>query len=475
MLEVHGLHIGFQRYSGLLRRAWMEPVRGVDLQVQAGELVALVGASGAGKSLLAHALLGILPTNAHTHGRLLLDGEALTPRRLAELRGRQIALVPQSLTFLDPLAQARRQVRWAALAAGQPADDAAVREALHRYGLPAEAAARYPHQLSGGMARRVLNAMATVAQARLLIADEPTSGLDPEVSALSLSHLRALADGGRGVLVITHDLQAVLPHADKLVILEDGRSVETTTPSHFFAGRLAHAYSRALRAALPAYGFGGAAVPAGKASGPVVLHAADLRHQWPKATRPLFEGLDLSLAAGEWQALQGPSGCGKTTLARLLAGQLPLQHGRIDLPPIAGSASSRARPVQWLHQHAELAFNPRRRVGDSLAEGWQPDTRTLQRFGIATGWLQRFPHELSGGELQRLNIVRALVPGLRVLIADEMTAMHDAITQASLWHGLREALAGRDVAVLVISHDTALLDALGVRRLSVDFRCASPA
>lgn len=470
LLDIQGLQIAFQRQRGVWQREWLEPVRGIDLALRAGELVALVGASGAGKSLLAHALLGILPGNAHVRGSMAFDGEPLTPARLARLRGHDVALVPQAVTFLDPMARAGRQVRWAARAARRDDSPAAADVALQRYGLAPMAGALYPHQLSGGMARRVLTAMATVAQARLLIADEPTPGLDPEVSALALRHLRGLADGGRGVIVITHDLPAVLPHADRLVILDGGRSIETTTPEYFFAGRLQQPFSRALRDAMPGLGFQLPTATTDSGSAACVLQAEGLRHQWPAVEKPLFEGLGLRLNSGEWLALQGPSGCGKTTLARLLAGQIAPQQGRVEVQSVAGAGP--AHPVQWVHQHAELAFNPRRRVGDSLREGWRPDAATLQRFGIEPTWLERHPHELSGGELQRCNIVRALVPGLRVLIADEMTAMHDTITQAALWRALRSTLAGREVAVLVISHDQALLDALGVRRLDSALRKA---
>ncbi len=458
MLEVHDLHVAFARYRGLLARTWHEPLRGLHLRVQRGELVALVGASGAGKSLLAHTLLGMLPGNAHVRGRIAFDGAPLDRDALARLRGREIALVPQAVTYLDPLARARTQLHWAARAAGRAAPGVA-EQSLGRYGLAPAVGALYPHQLSGGMARRVLTAMATVSLARLLIADEPTSGLDAEASALALRHLRLLADAGHGVLVITHDLATVLPLADRLEIVDRGRSVESTTPGAFFAGDLRQAYARALRAAMPALGY---ALPTHRpAGGAPVVQAQGLRFAWPGAPRPLIDGLDLRIDAGEWVALQGPSGCGKTTLARLLAGQLAPQAGRLSV----ADGGTPAHPVQWIHQHAERAFNPRLRVGRSLREGWSPPAATLERFGIDGAWLERFPHELSGGELQRLNIVRALVPGLRLLIADEMTAMHDTLTQAGLWRALRAELAGRPVAVMAITHDDALIEALNLRRL----------
>ena len=121
--------------------------------------------------------------------------------------------------------------------------------------------------------------------------------------------------------------------------------------------------------------------------------------------------------------------------------------------------------MQLVMQHAELALNPRWRIGASLREGWQPDAETLRSFGIREEWLQRFPHELSGGEIQRISIVRALIPQLRILVADELTTMHDPITQVQIWRALQEQARKRGLGLLAISHDAALLQALHARVL----------
>ena len=259
MLEVRDMFVQFARYRNLLQREWLPVLNGVSLDVQRGELVALIGASGAGKSLLAHAVLGILPRTARLSATLLFDGQALTPALQAQMRGRRIALVPQAVTYLDPTAVAQRQVAWAATAARRARRAAdAQRQAQHellRYGLPEAAHGRYPHQLSGGMARRVLLAIATVSQADLLIADEPTSGLDPEVCQMALEHLRALADAGKGVLVITHDLDSVRHVADRIVVMQAGRTVEAIDAAVFSRGQAQHPFTRALYRALPQNGF----------------------------------------------------------------------------------------------------------------------------------------------------------------------------------------------------------------------------
>ena len=257
LLEVEDLRISFVQYSQGLRRTRLDVITGLDLSVGAGELVAVVGASGAGKSLLAHAVLGLLPPNALEQGRLAFDGAPLDPARRAALRGREIALVPQSVTFLDPVARVGAQTRRAARLAGRSDPAAAVRQAYERVELPAGTERLYPHELSGGMARRVLMATATIGRPRLLIADEPTPGLHEDVVLETLANLRRSADEGAGVVLITHDLARALKVADRVAVFYAGTTVEEA-PAAAFSGAgegLAHPYSRALWDALPERGF----------------------------------------------------------------------------------------------------------------------------------------------------------------------------------------------------------------------------
>jgi peptide/nickel transport system ATP-binding protein len=258
MLDVENLSVSFSRYQGLLRRRDLTVLNGVDVTVQPGELVAMIGQSGGGKSLLAHAVLGILPRNARQEGRLTFEGQVLDTRLQKKLRGHRMVLVPQSVTWLDPTASAGRQVGWGARAAGRDPSRDAVAHEFARHGLEREAMALFPHQLSGGMARRVLTAIATMAQADLLIADEPTSGLDPSVRSMALTLLRRLADEGRAVLVISHDLSAVLPVADHVTVLHNGRTVEIAPGAMIRETGPRHPYSKALWAALPENGFNAA-------------------------------------------------------------------------------------------------------------------------------------------------------------------------------------------------------------------------
>ncbi|TAD88744.1 MAG: ABC transporter ATP-binding protein [Alphaproteobacteria bacterium] len=256
LLSVDHVSVRF-RSAGWWRQRWVTVLADVSLSVARGEMVALIGASGAGKSVLAQAVLGVLPSTAAVSGVIQFEGTVLTPPVLARLRGRRIALVPQTLTHLDPVRRIGPQLVAAARRGGVPADlrVAAVRTELARYGLGEAVARQHPHTLSGGMARRALAAMATVGQADLLLADEATTGLDPEATLHALHLLRGLADDGRGVLVITHDLATVLRLADRVVVLYAGQTVEEVAGSALAQGAVRHPYSHALWQALPSQSF----------------------------------------------------------------------------------------------------------------------------------------------------------------------------------------------------------------------------
>lgn len=266
MLEINNLSVAFRRYRGVTSHSHMICLRDVSLSTDKYEIMAIVGGSGAGKSLLAHAILGILPSNAEVHGSITFAGERLTAKRQAELRGKAIALVPQSITFLDPLTHIGNQVIAAARRAGIPPRERkdAAAKALARFGLDAAVAGSYPHELSGGMARRVLLAVATVGDPGLIIADEPTRGLDTGNATVVLDYLRALAARGKTVLLITHDIRAALAVTDRVLVVRESRVVELA-PASAFRGegtQLTSDYSRALWRALPENEFS-AALPAG--------------------------------------------------------------------------------------------------------------------------------------------------------------------------------------------------------------------
>ncbi len=253
MLSISNLGVTFTQYDQGLRRKQLTVITDLDLDVQSGEVVAVVGASGSGKSLLAHALLGILPENAALSGTMQFQGKTLTPARCRSLRGKTIVLIPQSVGYLDPLMRAGAQVQQAARRAGKsPAEaSASMVKTFVRYDLPAATRYSYPFQLSGGMARRVLVSTAVVTEAQLVIADEPTPGLHPDVVIETLNHLKELAREGRGVIMITHDIEAALQIADRVAVFYAGTTVEIASASDFATGNLRHPYTQALWRSLP--------------------------------------------------------------------------------------------------------------------------------------------------------------------------------------------------------------------------------
>ena len=253
LLDVRHLSVGFESYNSRLERVIFQAISDLSVSVSEGEILAIVGSSGSGKSLLAHAVMDILPSNARIGGEMSYRGEPLTAERKVQLRGHEIAFIPQSVAFLDPLMRTGAQVCGTA---GKSLWGK-MREAFDHFGLKKGAENLYPFQLSGGMARRVLLSTAYVAKAELIIADEPTPGLDLELALEALKDFRALADNGCGVVLITHDIDLALHVADKIAIFYDGRVVETARVSSFSGdgSGLTHPYSRALFRALPQNGF----------------------------------------------------------------------------------------------------------------------------------------------------------------------------------------------------------------------------
>lgn len=257
ILDVRGLALSFTQYDTGFSQAALPVMQDLSLTIDPGQLVAVVGASGSGKSLLAHSILGTLPYNAQMEGTLLYNGRPLTAPLQKTLRGDEIVLVPQGVDALDPLMKIGPQVQ------GKRRGKAAklrMLQVLARYGLGPEVAELYPFELSGGMVRRVLIATAVMGNPRLIVADEPTPGLHLAAAQRVLGHFREIADQGAGVLLITHDLELAVSVADRVVVFYAGTTVEDTCAKSFQSGDgLRHPYSKALWAALPQNRF--AAVP----------------------------------------------------------------------------------------------------------------------------------------------------------------------------------------------------------------------
>lgn len=255
ILSVKDLGISFSQYTKGLRRRELEVITNLDIDLYEGEILAVVGSSGSGKSLLAHAILGILPDNATTEGNIIYKGKSLTLKDKEKLRGREIVFIPQSVNFLDPLMKVSKQVKISI--ENKEEANKRQRDIFNKYGLDKKVDNFYPFELSGGMARKVLLSTALVSDCKVIIADEPTPGLDEKSLNEALKDFRNIADSGCAILMITHDIEAALKIADKIAVFYAGTTLEIANVNDFKGDgkNLRHPYSKALLNALPQNGF----------------------------------------------------------------------------------------------------------------------------------------------------------------------------------------------------------------------------
>ncbi|WP_296875888.1 ABC transporter ATP-binding protein [uncultured Methanobrevibacter sp.] len=257
LLEVNNLSISFTQYVQGLNRHDSKVITDLTIDVDENEIVAILGSSGSGKSLLAHSILGILPYNSHVTGEIKYEGQVLDQELKEKLRGDEICLIPQSVNFLDPLMKVSEQ------AIGECKDEnehkekkLRQREIFDKYGLDESVDDLYPFELSGGMARKVLLSTALVGNPKLLIADEPTPGLDSKSVKETIEDIRNLKENGKGVLLITHEIDVALKTADRIAIFYSGYVIEINTVENFKnAENVLHPYSKALINSLPRNGF----------------------------------------------------------------------------------------------------------------------------------------------------------------------------------------------------------------------------
>ena len=257
LLEVNNLSISFTQYVQGLNRHDSKVITDLTIDVDESEIVAILGSSGSGKSLLAHSILGILPYNSHVTGEIKYEGQVLDQELKEKLRGDEICLIPQSVNFLDPLMKVSEQ------AIGECKDEnehkekkLRQREIFDKYGLDESVDDLYPFELSGGMARKVLLSTALVGNPKLLIADEPTPGLDSKSVEETIEDIRNLKENSKGVLLITHEIDVALKTADRIAIFYSGYVIEINTVENFKnAENVLHPYSKALINSLPRNGF----------------------------------------------------------------------------------------------------------------------------------------------------------------------------------------------------------------------------
>ncbi|VFR28103.1 ABC transporter ATP-binding protein [plant metagenome] len=486
-------------------------VADLDLRVEAGRAVALVGESGCGKSTTALALMRLLPPYARLSGSIRFDGEELVGlprRRMLALRGRRISMIFQEpMTSLNPLATIGAQVA-EALTLHLPLSPAQARlraiELLERVRLP-DPARRYddyPHRLSGGQRQRVMIAMAVACRPSLLIADEPTTALDVTIQAQILALIDELRrDLGMAVLLITHDLGVVSQWTDRVVVMHDGRKLEEGETRKVFQAP-AHAYTQGLMGASlhlerdltyrsgrlaeirrdasggfelarpPAKAAASRPVPADQAEPLLSVRGLQVRYG-PQATA--VDGVSFDIAPGETVGLVGESGCGKSSLSRAILRLVPAQAGEVRLSGqdlLALSAKDLLpwrRQVQMVFQDPYGSLNPRHRVRDildhalrihGLREAGERARRIaaiLDDVGLPRGAALRYPHEFSGGQRQRIGIARALVLRPRLVICDEPVSALDVSVQAQILNLLGDLKAVHGLSYLFISHDLSVV------------------
>ncbi len=440
-----------------------------DLRFAPGRAATIVGESGSGKSLLAHAAMGTLTHDLEARGRLRL-GEATYDMADRDNRrhlwGRHLALLPQEpVLALDPTMRVGEQV--AEGAAGYRSDRRAAQgragELLTTLGLGRWARA-YPHTLSGGMAQRVAFAAATIGGARVLIADEPSKGLDDAARDALAALLRSHVGSGGVLLTITHDLELARRLGGDVLVMRDAVVVEHG-PADQVLDRPSHPYTRRLLAAEPGRwaspwmrAEAGGAPADGDAA---VLVAADGVSRSFDG-RSVFAGVSLTVRAGDRLALTGPSGSGKTTLGNVLLHLAHPDSGSVRrAPEVAGGR------LQKLYQDPAVSFPARVPIGIGLRDllrRHRPEPGRLETLmesmRLDEALLRRRPGQVSGGELQRLAIIRAMLLDPRLLFADEPTSRLDLVTQQETMNCLMEQVDRSGCGLVLVTHDRALARAV---------------
>jgi peptide/nickel transport system ATP-binding protein len=486
--------------SNLSLRIGETPIlRDIDLSVDAGQVLGIIGESGSGKSMTALSIMQLAPAGTQFGGSIVLDGQELIgrpERDMCAIRGRDVGMVFQEpMTALNPLMTIGDQVAETVLVHRRIARAEAERiasETLDRVGLPAAAFPRdrYPHELSGGQRQRVVIAMAIAAGPKLIIADEPTTALDVTTQAQVLTLLKRLVDeDGLGLILITHDLAVVAGIADTVAIMKAGEVVESGPTVELFRN-LTHPYSKAL---FEASSHQPPRNPPAVTGGTPVLAVDEVVRDYPLHRTRLFappkhfravDHVSLKIERGENVGLVGESGCGKSTLARAIMALEPIQGGAIAidgswLDPKHGASFDTRRKLQVVFQDPYGSFNPRQRVDTLVSEpfhllksaapqGAERDkriARALEEVGLSSADAHKYIHEFSGGQRQRVAIARALIIEPSLIILDEAVSALDVSIRAQILDLLANLSDRLQLSYLFISHDLSVVRAITDRVL----------
>ncbi|RRH95817.1 ABC transporter ATP-binding protein [Mesorhizobium tamadayense] len=470
-------------------------LKDVDLAIAPSEVVGLVGESGSGKSMTALTVMRLLPHLARTNGRVTFDGIDIlgaSEDQMCALRGDDIGMVFQEpMTALNPVKTIGEQVaegiRWHTKAGRAEAEERA-RKMLDRVGLP-EAKfplSRYPHELSGGQRQRVVIAIACALKPKLLIADEPTTALDVVLQAQILDLLRDLvAENRMGLLLISHDLAVVTEMADRLTILRRGEVMGAGDTARTLSDQF-HPYTRELALASmhvparPKTHLAGSAKP--------LLEVESVSRDYPGRRKSLFRpaepiravnDVSLTIEPAQSVALVGRSGCGKSTLARMILALDKPTAGAIRFrgETITGKAEAELKParrdMQVVFQDPYGSFDPRQKVEKLVAEPLhllekQPAraerremvAHALDEVGLGPSDMDKYPHEFSGGQRQRLSIARAIITRPKLVVADEPVSALDVSIRAQILDLFAELNQKLGIAYLFITHDLTVARAM---------------
>lgn len=481
MLEVRNLTVSFTDELGKGREESVDrAVRGISFSMNQGEILAIIGESGSGKSMTALSIAGLLPKTAVSSGEIFFDGcdlMSLTKKERRKIQGKEISMIFQEpMTSLNPVMKVGKQVE-EMLLLHTDLDKAErkrlVLKALADSGLekPEKLYHAYPHQLSGGMRQRAMIAMAMVLQPRLMIADEPTTALDRKIQEQILTLLRQInARRQMGILFISHNLEVVKDFCDRILVMYEGKLVEAGTPEEIFY-HPKEEYTKRLLASIPE---GKRRLEITHSDREKVLSVEHLNVYYPdkggKLKQVIFDA-NFAIYERETVGLVGDSGGGKSSLSKAILGL----NTHID-----GVIQHYTKYPQMVFQDPYGSLNPVRSIGWILEEPLRIQKKytkqerrqqvqdMLERVGLDRTYLERRPSELSGGQRQRVGIALALILKSRFIIADEPVSALDVTIQAQILSLLKELGREYGLSYLFISHDMAVINEMCDRILRLE-------